>query len=138
LLIDTRVVRGINIANIVEYFGEQDDQFIKGVSNANDTGIHFYDPNKCNVECYASVTPALLELDLEFCQSITSLENYHATNLDIARSRPQLILTRGQTKHPGIITGPGCVVAESNVEGGNLFAGERCRLAQNILRLRIA
>ena len=133
LILDARILRAFNIVDAIERLRSQSNYTSKSLLGDSDAGVYYFDPRNISSNLNEDESLTTVYLTMDYCENVSSLENYHAANLDLARDKPERVITRGAQKHDGIFSGPGCLISASNVEDGELFAGKRCRLESSVI-----
>jgi len=128
LIVNTQIFAALDLAAAVDEFALQEELVVKGLCHGKNSGLFFINPNGTVADSTNPGNIKSIDLDCDFCHDLSTLENYHRTNLLIAKDNPKHVITRGKQQYPGIVTGPGCVVREQNLEQGKIFAGTDCRL----------
>ncbi len=135
LLLNAQYFRSGDLDAVVSRFQSEPGQFITGSYQDEACGLSYY----CkNAESYGKnqenrstdlvENERNIDLSLEYCQNLCTLEHYQQANFWVAENNPKYVLTRGKQKYPNVIAGPGCVISEQNLETGKLFTGVGCQI----------
>ncbi len=132
LILDASVFRSFEIKEALQQMCLVNKPSVLGMLNEVDVGVYFFDSVRAARLSVAKHGFAKVQLHMEHCTRISSLESYLASNMAVVRYRYNGILLRGKEISPGLVAGSRSIVDSGNLEYGEMLVGEGCRLEKSV------